>query len=122
MLDLDDYDHPHPGLRQYYIQENITTMLLRVFNENNADSNIAVIIDAFILISNILNENLDKKNIPMCVVFTEVGQKHMVELSEQWGVVREELKSCSFDDLAQYEKLTVNKAMIHFDDSILHDY
>lgn len=122
LLDLDDYDHPHPGLRQFYIQANINTILLRIFNENNADSNISVMGDAFISVSNILNENLDKKNIPMCVVFTEAGQKHMVELSEQWGVVREELKSCSFDGLAPYEKLTVDKSMIHFDDSILHDY
>lgn len=122
LLDLDDYDHPHPGLRQFYIQANISTILLRIFNENNSDSNISVMGDAFISVSNILNENLDKKIIPMCVVFTEAGQKHMVELSEQWGVVREELKSCSFDGLAPYEKLTVDKSMIHFDDSILHDY
>lgn len=115
ILDLDSYDHPHPGIRQFYISANIVTILAKLFNETNVNTFALAQTDAMFAVERIYHDaNIEKTKMPLMIFFTEKGQQHTIRLCEEWESVREILKNFSYDNLAPYEKLKFEPKFVLF--------
>lgn len=115
VLELDAYDHPHPGIRQFYISANIATLLFKIFNNNVVDKFSIIQTEAMFSVERIYHGfNIDKTKMPLMVFYTEKGQRHTIRLSEEWKDVREILKNFSYDNLAPYEKLKFEPKFVLF--------
>lgn len=115
IAELDSYDHPHPGLRQFDISATTETMLLKVFNGSLLETLENVELHAMIAVEKVYHgDDIKKENMPLSIFYTEKGQRHNIKIQENWKNVREALKEHSFDELAPYKKINFLPELVLF--------
>lgn len=103
-VDLEGYSHPHPGIRQCYLQLTIINILMKQLDDISVNQYSEIILGAMFSVEEIYHQNLTKDKVTFAISIMQNGKNHIRNLSEKWKSVREQLLEFSFDELAPYEK------------------
>jgi len=116
---IEDIDHPHPGIRMMYCIFVMADELLMVWEEKEVKEIIAIAYDGIIRTDKYLFDKEKYRECIYSVAGTQKGAEHIMSLINDWNEVADEYQKYAFIPMRRTENLESQLVFVDDDGNVL---